>query len=396
MRPSFLVIVLSVLTLGLGSCGLIGGGGEDPATEAPPEEPVASAPQTTPTEGETEAEAEEAPPEVFPEEEAEAEEPPPPPPPQSALQQSTNPEQRAQSAGQTTGQKDPFNPPGIIITGGSANGGAENGGPAGGIPPIAVETPPPPEPPDTAGGGNGGGGVAPGIPSIAPLSIPELPQVEPPPNLGVDPRFQPVVAEAPFNPGPPPPNTARAVEVSAVVQVGQVVKAIVKSPGEETRYVGVGEYIGGGSVYVKNIDVYTPAEPVVILEEFGQEVARAVGAAPLPPETPPQPAGGPVETTVRGVRLGDVKLTEISGGFLISGTLQNIGEEDLEVTSLTLQLQEKGTGTIVNDFNISVTANLKPDQKREFRVTRRGSDVKAVVFGGRDASQLVAILLEWE
>ncbi|HBQ99557.1 MAG TPA: hypothetical protein DD761_13770 [Cyanobacteria bacterium UBA11691] len=108
--------------------------------------------------------------------------------------------------------------------------------------------------------------------------------MEPPPNLGIDPRFQPVPA-APAGPiGPPPPNTARAVEVSAVVQVGQVVKAIVKSPGEDTRYVGVGDYIGGGSVYVKNIDVYTPAEPVVVLEENGQEVTRPVGAAPLPPE----------------------------------------------------------------------------------------------------------------
>ncbi|MDJ1170126.1 hypothetical protein PMG71_11865 [Roseofilum sp. BLCC_M154] len=343
MRPSFLLLFLSVLTLGLSSCGLFGGGGEDPAAEAPPPEPVAAAPQTTPTEGE-------APAEVFPEEEPQAEEPPAPPPPQSALEQSTNSEQRVQSVGNTTGKKDPFNPPGIIVTGGSGTG---EGGPAGGVPEIVVATPPPPTPPPPPNNAAGGGGSGPGrgvpaIPKIAPLSIPELPQVEPPPNLGINPRFRPVVAQAPFDPGPPPPNTARAVEVSAVVQVGQTVKAIVKSPGEDSQYVGVGEYIGGGSVYVKDINVYAPAEPVVILEEFGQEVARAVGAAPLPEiAAPTPPGGGSEETTIRGIKVSELKLT----GSTLLGKVKNDSDEPVQVKQLTLRFETKD-GVLVGTTSV--------------------------------------------
>ncbi|MDB9517596.1 hypothetical protein PN466_11620 [Roseofilum reptotaenium CS-1145] len=367
MRPSFLVLFLSVLTLGLSSCGLIGGGGDEPAAEAPPPEPVAAVPQTTPPEGtDTEGTEGEAPAEVFPEEEEpEAQEPPAPPPPQSTLEQSTNVEDRVQSVSNTTGQKDPFNPPGIIITGGSENGGADNGGPAGGIPPIIVEASPPPTPPtppNNAGGGSDNEAVAPAIPTIAPLSIPELPQVEPPPNLGIDPRFQPVVPQVPFNPGPPPPNTARAVEVSAVVQVGQVVKAIVKSPGEETRYVGVGEYIGGGSVYVKNIDVYSPAEPVVVLEEYGQEVTRAVGAAPLPEIAMPEPptAGGDTgDTIIKGIKISGLMLN----GSSISGRVINTTDKPVLVRMIRIRLE--GTdGTLISETSLSgPSASLRPGQQ---------------------------------
>ena len=405
MRSLLLRVVLSIFALGLGSCGLIGGGGDEPAAET---EPVAAVPQTTPTEeapteegedGDGTAEEGES-----EEETTEAAEPPAPPPPQSDLKPSTSPEDRV--AGLTTGKKDPFNNPLVTVTrSGSPAEPLTGGNPLVTLPPVEVkepepppkppeppEPPKPPEPPENEAAENS----TPPIPQIAPLSIPELPQAEPPPNLGVTPGLLPVPAVPAGPVGPPPPNTARAIEVSAVVQVGQTVKAIVKSPGEPSRYVGVGDYVGGGSVYVKDINVFTPDEPIVTLQENGQDVSRQVGADALPPIEPPKPAGGPVETTVRDVRLGDIKLTDIAGGFLISGTLQNLGEEALEVKQLTLQLQEKGTGTIITDINIFVDANLQPDQKREFRVPQTGPNVKAVVLGGRPASQLVAILLDWE
>jgi hypothetical protein len=79
----------------------------------------------------------------------------------------------------------------------------------------------------------------------------------------------------------PTANLANAVEVTGVVQVGGVPQAIIKSPNERTsRYVRTGQRLANGQVLVKRIDVYTGSgTPVVILEENGIEVARAVGDA---------------------------------------------------------------------------------------------------------------------
>lgn len=85
----------------------------------------------------------------------------------------------------------------------------------------------------------------------------------------------------------PQPTLARAVKVSGVVQVGGKVFAIVSAPNEPTsRYVEEGQRLAGGQVLVRRIDM-NRAEPVVILEQFGVEVVRAVGeGGPAPSETP--------------------------------------------------------------------------------------------------------------
>ncbi|MBW4471418.1 MAG: hypothetical protein KME45_13575 [Stenomitos rutilans HA7619-LM2] len=79
---------------------------------------------------------------------------------------------------------------------------------------------------------------------------------------------------------PPLPSTtlASAVEVSGVVMVGGVAQAIVKAPNEETsRYVRVGQRLSNGQVLVKRIEMNAGSDPIVILEENGVEVSRAVG-----------------------------------------------------------------------------------------------------------------------
>lgn len=81
---------------------------------------------------------------------------------------------------------------------------------------------------------------------------------------------------------PPLPSTtlASAVEVSGVVMVGGVAQAIVKAPNEETsRYVRVGQRLSNGQVLVKRIEMNGGSDPIVILEENGVEVSRAVGTA---------------------------------------------------------------------------------------------------------------------
>lgn len=92
------------------------------------------------------------------------------------------------------------------------------------------------------------------------------------------------------NPSPrPQPELARAVKVTGVVQVGDTVYAIVKAPNEPTsRYVQEGQRLSNGQVLVRRIET-NRVEPVVILEQYGVEVVRAVGegGAPTTPATTP-------------------------------------------------------------------------------------------------------------
>lgn len=84
-------------------------------------------------------------------------------------------------------------------------------------------------------------------------------------------------------PAAPSTTLANGVEVTGVVQVGNEMQAIIKAPGEAaSRYVRVGQRIANGQVLVKRIEMNTGAEPIVVLEENGVEVARAVGAAGVP------------------------------------------------------------------------------------------------------------------
>lgn len=101
----------------------------------------------------------------------------------------------------------------------------------------------------SSGGGTGTGGA---------FSIPLLPQL-------------------------PDPALARGIEVTGVVEVGGVPNAIVKVPNEPSRYVRAGQRLSNGQVLVKRIEMNRGPVPVVILEQYGVEVARRVGD---------QPAGG--------------------------------------------------------------------------------------------------------
>lgn len=89
----------------------------------------------------------------------------------------------------------------------------------------------------------------------------------------------------PFSPPPPQnPDLATAVAVTGVVQVGSEPHAIVKVPNETTsRYVRVGQRLSNGQVLVKRIEISEGSDPVVILEQDGVEVSKAVGEAPANP-----------------------------------------------------------------------------------------------------------------
>ena len=141
----------------------------------------------------------------------------------------------------------------------------------------------------------GGDGRNPAPQPIAarPLGVPNLPPlpVDKRPPQWIDPN-PPPVRQVPAVPGPPPPpstDLATGTEVSGVVKVGNETQVIVRVPNEPTsRYVKVGQRLSNGRVLVKRVDVKSGADPIVILEENGVEVAKAVGEKP--PSREPKPA----------------------------------------------------------------------------------------------------------
>lgn len=113
-------------------------------------------------------------------------------------------------------------------------------------------------------GANGSKGTA-----SVPVVPEKLPGVVPQPDL------------TSLLPPPPEPKLAQAVLVSGVVQVGNRPQAIIKVPSEPTsRYVQAGQRLASG-LLVKRIEMNEGSEPVVILEQYGIEVARLVGEGPM-------------------------------------------------------------------------------------------------------------------
>ena len=79
-------------------------------------------------------------------------------------------------------------------------------------------------------------------------------------------------------PAPPETTLANGVMVMGVIQIGEQAQAIVQVPNEATsRYVQVGQRLSNGQVLVKRIELNAGAEPLVILEQYGVEVSKAVG-----------------------------------------------------------------------------------------------------------------------
>ncbi|OKH22851.1 hypothetical protein NIES1031_18975 [Chroogloeocystis siderophila 5.2 s.c.1] len=110
----------------------------------------------------------------------------------------------------------------------------------------------------------------------------------PPPDEGAFPPALPSIPE---------PELARKVAVSGVVQIGEQLQAIVQVPNEGTsRYVRVGQRLSNGEILVKRIEMTPGIEPVVILEQYGVEVAKAIGEQAVESDTPDATAPTPTPT----------------------------------------------------------------------------------------------------
>ena len=125
-----------------------------------------------------------------------------------------------------------------------------------------------------------------------PIGVPDLPELpvdkRPPQWRDPNPPPPPQIPVVPAPPPPPSTDLATGTEVSGVVKVGNETQVIVKVPNEPTsRYVKIGQRLSNGQVLVKRVDIKAGADPVVILEENGVEVAKAVGEKPPSREEKP-------------------------------------------------------------------------------------------------------------
>ena len=110
-----------------------------------------------------------------------------------------------------------------------------------------------------------------GLPNLPPLPVDKRPPQWRDPN-------PPPAPEVPVVPPPPSTDLATGTEVSGVVKVGNETQVIVRVPTEPTsRYVKVGQRLSNGQVLVKRVEIKPGSDPIVILEENGVEVAKAVG-----------------------------------------------------------------------------------------------------------------------
>ncbi|BAY97466.1 hypothetical protein NIES37_14080 [Tolypothrix tenuis PCC 7101] len=118
------------------------------------------------------------------------------------------------------------------------------------------------------------------IPKLIPVLPKVLPPVLPSPNL------------VSVLPKPPEPDLAKSVFVTGVVLIGKQLQAIIKVPNEpSSRYVQAGQRLANG-ILIKRIEMNEGSNPIVIVEQYGIEVARMVGDAPTNSATPTTNPGG--------------------------------------------------------------------------------------------------------
>lgn len=183
-------------------------------------------------------------------------------------------------------------------TGTTADGRTTNGGAAAAEAPAPEELPGPP------------------LPALPMQTVDPLPDL--PFESAATPRFAPEptpVPQVPQTPPPPTADTAEAIEVSGVMQIGNEVQIILRTPGSvNSQYVRLGQNVAGGRVVVRRVENLETGSPVVILEENGIEVARAVGEPPVTPASDNGNGNGNGNGNDRGDFIRQVPLSDLSSG----------------------------------------------------------------------------------
>ncbi|MEA5533591.1 hypothetical protein [Crocosphaera sp. XPORK-15E] len=206
-------------------------------------------------------------------------------------------------------------------------------------------------------------------------------------------------------PSLPIPNEARGVVVSGIVKFNGTPVAIVKAPNENVaRQVTEGAALSNGQIRVKSINA-SSLKPYIVLEQYGLDVSRAVGEpaeepveAPTPPITPPEASG---YGTVNNLVLQQVEIKEEnSANPLVNGTMCNSGDKTLQVSTLTLQISEKGTKKIISSMRVELPTSytIEPGIQADFdgRIGSNDNSQKSESgLRGRQKGDVTITLKEW-
>lgn len=293
MRQVSLIALFSVFTLLLGSCQ-IGNGDEDVAVNSVEPSPTAS---QTPTEAAPTATS------TAPFNDPVTPERPENPVAVPDLLQTMSSDIVAQQAQKDSGRSDPFAAvpvkPVVTIPPEAARGSRNNAQPVAVLPQRArpQQLTKPQQNQSSAGAGsnttssanrsssnNQASGNKKGSASTPSSSTSKKKDGADTPSSASTPTPEDKIAVAPFSPDLPTlpePDQAKAVEVTGVIQVNGVTNAIVKVPNEPARYVKPGQRLSNGQVLVKRIEMSGGPVPIVILEQYGVEIARRVGDKPI-------------------------------------------------------------------------------------------------------------------
>lgn len=226
MRRTVLGVTFILLSMGIGSCGLIGG--DEPDVEQSSEPPSEQS---------------------FPS--ASPEEIPTPPAAKVVLTRPTNPDERLRVV--KSGRTDPFAAIVPTVIPGSTNSRPLTSTPKSESNPRS---------------------------QVRPSSTVKLPKPGPSTKPLTSSTSKPSQPSKIVLPTLPKPEVAQGVKVTGVINLGGRPRAILKAPGEKaTRTVAVGERIANGQVLVKAITL--GASPVVVLEQSGMEVRVGVGQEPI-------------------------------------------------------------------------------------------------------------------
>jgi len=216
----------------------------------------------------------------------------------AALIQPTNPNERLRAI--KSGRADPFAALVPATSEGQAGGASANGSSAGAGSPssgssgrgktaaaadrttsntITIKT----------GGGNSSGPAPSVARSPRSTSTGSSPSGRSPvlPSPGSQPAGS---SPVPSLPPLPQPELAKGVRVTGIAFVNGIPRAIVQAPDEPvSRAVSAGDRLSNGQILVKRIET-SSAEPVVILEQYGTEVAVGVGTGVQLASTAPVPS----------------------------------------------------------------------------------------------------------
>jgi hypothetical protein len=146
--------------------------------------------------------------------------------------------------------------------------------------------------------------------------VPKLETILAPPKQTAPPRSAVVVTSNQkivpnrkiIAPPPPPPDTkaAEGTAVTGTIEIAGTIYAILTATNEPTsRYVRAGQLISNGKVLVKRIDTNSEP-PIVVLQQNGVEVLRAVGAPVVALTAPNQTTATqttPTQTTPAPVNI---------------------------------------------------------------------------------------------